>query len=166
MNRTIFLDRDDTIVPDKHYLDNVEGIELYEGAGEALRRMHDIGYLLVLVTNQSAIGRGYFPESIVHGQHARLADLLAPYGVCFETIRFCPHTPDDRCGCRKPEPGMLIDAGREIGTDFGRSWMIGNSEADVAAGLAAGCRSIQIVGEVDLAVAVRMIEEAEHNATD
>jgi histidinol-phosphate phosphatase family protein len=163
MSRTIFLDRDDTIVPDRHYLDNVEGIELLEGAGEALRRMHDLGYLLVLVTNQSAIGRGYFPESIVHAQHARLTELLAPYGVCFETIRFCPHTPVDRCGCRKPEPGMLIDAGREIGTDFSRSWMIGNSEADVGAGLAAGCRSIQIVGDVDLAEAARMIEEAEHS---
>lgn len=166
MNRTVFLDRDDTIVPDKHYLDNVEGIELIEGAGEALRRMHDLGYLLVLVTNQSAIGRGYVSESIVHAQHARLADLLAPYSVRFEAVRFCPHTPDDRCGCRKPEPGMLIDAGRKIRTDFSRSWMIGNSEADVGAGLAAGCRSIQIVGDVDLAEAARIIEEVEQKGPE
>jgi histidinol-phosphate phosphatase family protein len=166
MSRTIFLDRDDTIVPDRHYLDNVEGIELLEGAGQALRRMQDLEYQLVLVTNQSGIGRGYFPESIVHGQHARLATLLEPYGVRFETIRFCPHTPDDRCNCRKPEPGMLLDAGRELGTDFSRSWMIGNSEADVEAGVAAGCRSIQIVGGVDLAQAARIIEEAKFEVAD
>ena len=105
------------------------------------------------------------PHLVLHGQHARLADLLAPYGVRFEAIRFCPHTPDDRCGCRKPKPGMLFDAGGEIGTDFSRSWMIGNSEADVEAGAAAGCRSIQIIDDVDLAEAARIIAEAERDAS-
>ncbi len=164
MSRTIFLDRDDTIVPETPYLDHVEGIELLEGSGEALRRMQDLGYQLALVTNQSGIGRGYFPESMVHAQHARLAELLDAYGVRFETIRFCPHTPGDHCGCRKPEPGMLIDAGRELGTDFSRSWMIGNCETDVAAGKAAGCRSIQIVEGVDLTRAAQLIEEADRKA--
>ena len=164
MTRTIFLDRDDTIVPDHHYLDNVEGITLLDGVGDALRRMQDLGYQLVLITNQSGIGRGYFPESMVHAQHARLAELLEPHGVRFATIRYCPHTPDDHCGCRKPEPGMLLDAGQELGSDLSKSWMIGNSESDVGAGKAAGCRCIQITGDVDLAEAARIIEAEDGKA--
>jgi len=159
MSKTIFLDRDDTIVPDRDHLDNVEGIELLAGAGEALRTMKDLGFRLVLITNQSGIGRGYFPESMVHAQHERLTELLAPYGVEFDAIRFCPHTPGDGCECRKPMPGMLLDAGRELGSDFERSWMIGNAESDIAAGRAAGCRTIRITGQVDLATAARIIAE-------
>ena len=161
MSKTIFLDRDDTIVPDRDHLDNVEGIELLEGAGEALRAMQELGFRLVLITNQSGIGRGYFPESMVHAQHERLGELLAEYGVVFDAIRFCPHTPADGCECRKPMPGMLLDAGRELGSDFGRSWMIGNAESDVAAGRAAGCRTIRITDEVDIATAARIVAEHE-----
>jgi len=161
MNKTVFIDRDDTIVPDHGYLDNVEGIVLLEGAGDALRRIQDLGYKLVLVTNQSGIGRGYFPESTVGEQHARLADLLKDYGVSFDAVRYCPHKPDDGCGCRKPEPGMLLDAGRELDTDFSRSWMIGNAESDVGAGQAAGCRSIQVERGVDMRRAAEIIAEAE-----
>ena len=157
MNKTIFLDRDDTIVPDHNYLDNVEGIVLLEGAGEGLRMMKDLGYKLVLVTNQSGVGRGYFPESMVGLQHARLEELLSEFGVKFDAIRHCPHTPTDGCGCRKPRPGMLIDAGRELASDFGRSWMIGNSESDVQAGHAAGCQSIQVGEGVDLVRAAEII---------
>ena len=161
MNKTIFVDRDDTIVPDHHYLDNVEGIELLEGAGEGLRQMKGLGYKIALITNQSGVGRGYFPESMVGLQHKRLEELLSHYGVEFDTIRYCPHTPDDRCGCRKPEPGMLIDAGRELDTDFSRSWMIGNSEADVEAGHAVGCRSIQVSDNLNLVQAAEIIAEHE-----
>ena len=161
MRKTIFLDRDDTIVPDRDHLDNVEGIELLDGAGPALRAMRDLGFKLALVTNQSGIGRGWFPESIVHAQHDRLHDLLAEYGVVFDAVRFCPHKPDDGCACRKPMPGQLLDAGRELDTDFGRSWMIGNSESDIGAGRAAGCRTIQITGDTDLAHAAELIAEHE-----
>jgi len=159
VHKTVFLDRDDTIVPDRVYLDNVEGIELLEGAGEALLRLKRLGFKLVLVTNQSGIGRGYFPESVVAEQHARLERLLERFGVRFDAIRHCPHTPEEGCECRKPRPGMLLDAGHELGTDFSRSWMIGNSETDVAAGRAAGCRGIRITGEVDLARAVEIIAD-------
>jgi len=107
MHKTIFLDRDDTVVPDRGHLDNVEGIELLPGAGPALRTMRELGFKLVLVTNQSGIGRGWFPESIVHAQHDRLHELLADYGVVFDAIHFCPHKPDAGCACRKPMPGLL-----------------------------------------------------------
>jgi D-glycero-D-manno-heptose 1,7-bisphosphate phosphatase len=161
MNKTVFVDRDDTIVPDHGHLDNVEGIELLEGAGDALKRIQDLGYKLVLITNQSGIGRGWFPASIVDQQHARLAELLDPYGVRFDAERYCPHKPDDGCGCRKPEPGMLLDAGRELDTDFSRSWMIGNAESDIGAGLAAGCRCIRVEEGVDMRRAAEIIAESE-----
>lgn len=162
MIKTIFVDRDDTIVPDHHYLDNVEGIELLEGAGEGLRRMKDLGYKLALVTNQSGVGRGYFPESMVARQHTRLEELLAEFGVRFDAIRHCPHTPDDGCGCRKPQPGMLIAAGHELDTDFSRSWMIGNSESDVQAGRAVGCQSIRVGDDLNLVRAAEII--AQHDS--
>ena len=160
-NKTIFVDRDDTIVPDRVYLDNAEGIELLEGAGPTLRQLKDLGFKLALVTNQSGVGRGYFPESVLAEQHARLAELLAEFGVRFDAIRHCPHTPDDGCGCRKPQPGMLIDAGRELATDFSRSWMIGNSESDVEAGRAAGCQSIRVTDEVTLERAAQIVVKSE-----
>ncbi|MBW2422062.1 MAG: HAD family hydrolase [Deltaproteobacteria bacterium] len=161
MNKTIFVDRDDTICPDRKYLDNVEGLELLEGAGEGLRRMKELGYKIALITNQSGIGRGYFPESMVYKQHARLEELLSEYDVGFDTIRHCPHTPDDGCGCRKPQPGMLVAAGRELDTDFSSSWMIGNSEADVEAGHAVGCQSIQVGEDLNLTGAAEIIAEYE-----
>jgi D-glycero-D-manno-heptose 1,7-bisphosphate phosphatase len=161
MHKTIFLDRDDTVVPDRGHLDNVEGIELLPGAGPALRAMRDLRFKLVLVTNQSGIGRGWFPSSIVDAQHDRLHELLAEYGVVFDAIRYCPHKPDAGCSCRKPMPGLLLDAGRELDSDFERSWMIGNSESDVGAGIAAGCRTIQIIGETDLPRAAELIAEDE-----
>jgi D-glycero-D-manno-heptose 1,7-bisphosphate phosphatase len=161
MHKTIFLDRDDTIVPDRGHLDNVEGIELLAGAGRALQALRDLGFKLVLVTNQSGIGRGWFPESIVHAQHDRLHELLENYGVVFDAIRFCPHKPDEGCACRKPMPGLLLDAGRELGTDFECSWMIGNSESDIGAGRAAGCRTIRVGGDTDLARAADLIAEHE-----
>jgi D-glycero-D-manno-heptose 1,7-bisphosphate phosphatase len=161
MHKTIFIDRDDTVVPDRGHLDNVEGIELLPGAGAALRAMRELGFKLALVTNQSGIGRGWFPESMVHAQHDRLHELLADYGVAFDAIRFCPHRPDAGCACRKPKPGLLLEAGRALGSDFARSWMIGNSESDVGAGRAAGCRTIQIVGDTDLERAAKLIAEDE-----
>jgi D-glycero-D-manno-heptose 1,7-bisphosphate phosphatase len=161
MHKTIFLDRDDTIVPDHGHLDNVEGIVLLEGAGSALRAMRDLGFKLALVTNQSGIGRGWFPESIVHAQHDRLHELLEEYGVAFDAIRHCPHKPDDGCACRKPMPGLLLDAGRALDTDFERSWMIGNSRSDIQAGRAAGCRTIQITDDTNLVSAAEFIAEHE-----
>jgi D-glycero-D-manno-heptose 1,7-bisphosphate phosphatase len=161
MNKTIFVDRDDTIVPDRHYLDNVEGIELLRCAGEGLRLMKDLGFKIALITNQSGIGRGYFPESMVVLQHERLEKLLSEFSVRFDAIRHCPHTPGDGCGCRKPQPGMLIDAGHELDTSFSRSWMIGNSEADVQAGHAAGCRTIQVCEDLNLVHAAEIIAEYE-----
>ncbi len=147
--QAVFLDRDGTVIVDRNYLADVEGVELLPGAGEGLRAMSAMGFRLVLVTNQSGIGRGYFAEEVVWRQYERLQELLAPFGVAFEAMKLCPHAPDAGCGCRKPAPGMLLAAASELGIDCRGSFMVGDKEADVQAGHAAGCRSIRIGAEVE-----------------
>jgi histidinol-phosphate phosphatase family protein len=140
----VFLDRDGTVVIHHPYLDNAEDIELIDGVAEALRRLAGAGYLLVLVTNQSGVGRGYYPESVVLAQHARLAELLAAEGLVFSAYRYCPHGPEAGCTCRKPLPGMILDAAEELAVDLAASWMVGDAAGDTAAGRAAGCRAIRL----------------------
>ncbi len=147
MAKIVFLDRDGTVIEDRAYLGTAEDVVLLPGAGEALKALQDGGYPLVLVTNQSGVARGYYPEKIVLAQHDRLRQLLEAFGVRLAAIKYCPHHPDDNCHCRKPKPGMLLEAGRELGADFAGSWMIGDSRRDVQAGKTAGCRSIIVGGE-------------------
>ena len=150
MEKAVFIDRDGTVIIDRGYLDNVEGIELLHGSGDGLKKMKELGYKIVLITNQSGIGRGMFKESIVEKQHSRLAELLEPFGVTFATIKVCPHHPDEGCECRKPEPGMLLDAAEELNIDLDQSWMIGDKVSDVMAGKAVGCRTILFGGGEEL----------------
>ena len=138
----VFVDRDGTVIHDRAYLDNVEGVELLPGAAQALSALSEAGFLLVLATNQSGIGREFFTAETVVRQHRRLSQLLAPYGVAFADIQICPHTPADRCSCRKPEPGMLLRASRKLGVELSRSFMVGDKISDVEAGRRAGCRTV------------------------
>lgn len=144
LRKAVFLDRDGTVIPDHGYLANTEGVTLLPGAGEALQQLAAAGYLLVLVTNQSGIGRGYFTRAVVDAQHDRLCELLRPFGVAFAGIEVCPHLPDEKCDCRKPRPGMLHKAAKALGVDLFHSFMVGDKVADVIAGRAAGCRTIRI----------------------
>ncbi len=142
VQKAVFLDRDGTIIKDWGYLDNAEQVELLPGAAAALAVLVQRGFLLVLVTNQSGIGRGKFPRSVVEAQHARLHDLLAPFGVRFADIQICPHAPTVACSCRKPSPVMLVESARWLGVDLSRSFMVGDKPGDVEAGNRAGCRSV------------------------
>jgi D-glycero-D-manno-heptose 1,7-bisphosphate phosphatase len=139
-----FLDRDGTIVHDRHYLADPDGLELLAGAGAALRRLSELGFLLVVVSNQSGVGRGLFTLDDVERMNARLRDLLAREGVVLAGIYVCPHHPDDGCRCRKPEPGLIETAAAELGIDLGRSIMIGDRDSDVAAGAAAGLTAMRV----------------------
>ncbi len=142
MNKTIFLDRDGTIIEDHGYLDNAEAIELLPGVGDSLVELVKYGFQLILITNQSGIGRGKFGHDVVQAQNEKLQQLLKPYGIRFISMKYCPHHPDDECNCRKPEPGMILEAAEEENVDLGRSWMLGDKVSDVQAGKKAGCRTI------------------------
>ena len=152
MNKAVFLDRDGTVIRDHGYLDNEDDIELLDGAGDALQRLIRTGFKLILVTNQSGIGRGFFTSDVVEAQHRRLAELLTPWNVSFTSIEICPHAPDDDCDCRKPSPRLLLQAARTHDIDLHQSFMVGDKPSDVEAGRNSGCAaSIMIQGRADTA---------------
>lgn len=144
MRRAVFVDRDGTVVPDRGYLADVAGVELLPGAGTALRALSRRGFLLVLVTNQSGVGRGYFTLETVAAQHRRIEEFLSGFGVAFDGVEVCPHLPDAECDCRKPRPGMLMRAATRLGVDLATSFMVGDKTSDVEAGRAAGCSTVWI----------------------
>ena len=142
MRKAVFVDRDGTVIVERSYLGSVDGVELVPGAGAALAALRESGYDLVLVTNQSGIGRGYFPAEIVQAQNQRLSELLAPFGVFFADVEICPHAPGELCLCRKPEPGLVLTAAEKLGVELRASFMIGDKPTDVVAGKRAGCRTV------------------------
>jgi D-glycero-D-manno-heptose 1,7-bisphosphate phosphatase len=127
------IDREGTLVVERHYLADPEGVELVPGAIDALRRLRAAGYRLVLVTNQSGIARGLYTEADFHAVQARLAELLGAAGVRFDSIQFCPHHPDitGPCDCRKPAAGMFLRAAQDVPIDFARSIFVGDRLKDV-----------------------------------
>lgn len=150
-HRAIFLDRDGTLVHPRHYPSRPEHLRLYDGIGPELRALQRGGFHLVVITNQSGVARGYFTEAAVREMHEHLAGELALFGVRLDGIYYCPHHPDGvipelsmRCDCRKPQPGMLLEAAADLAVDLGRSWFVGDILDDVEAGNRAGCRTILV----------------------
>lgn len=162
--RAVFLDKDGTVIEDVPYNVDPERICLTRGAAAGLRALHTAGYRLIVVSNQSGVARGYFPETALAGVERRLRELLADQGVPLAGCYWCPHHPRGvvpaytcDCTCRKPAPGMLLQAARDQGIDLAASWMIGDSPADVEAGRGAGCRTVLVGGPFDLEAAARHI---------
>lgn len=147
----VFLDKDGTLVPDIPYNSDPALITFANGAPEALRAMAAAGYELVVVSNQSGVARGYFDASALEPMRRRLDELAAEAGARFAGCHFCPHHPEGSvaayrvsCDCRKPGPGMLLQAAGELRLDLGSSWMVGDILDDMEAGRAAGVRTILI----------------------
>ena len=158
-----FLDRDGTIIEHVHYLSDPALIRLLPGAAEALRQLRRAGFARVLVTNQSAVGRGMFTVERLEEIHAELERQLAASGATLDAIYYCTAAPadDDRTVIenpdRKPGPGMLLRAAEDLGLDLAASWMIGDLISDVLAGLNAGCRSILVRSGKDPAAEVETL---------
>jgi len=140
----VFLDRDGTVIVERHYLSDPDGVELLPGATEGLRRMQALGLPLILVTNQSGVGRGYFGPDAVERVHGRLLDLLEAQGIHLTGMYSCPHAPDEDCDCRKPLPGLIRNAAEELGLDTVRSFVIGDKPCDVNLGLVVNACSILV----------------------
>jgi D-glycero-D-manno-heptose 1,7-bisphosphate phosphatase len=141
----VFLDRDGTLVEEHHYLHDPERVALLPGTAAALARLARAGFALVLVTNQAGVARGLYGEEAVELVHRRLRELLAAGGVALDGVYYCPHHPDGLvagyargCGCRKPAPGMLEAAARDLDLDLAASYLVGNDPVDVGAARAAG----------------------------
>ena len=134
-----FIDRDGTINEEVNYLHEPDKTVILPGVKEALDIIHAHGYPAVIVTNQSGIGKGMYGPDAMRAVHERIRELLAP--SYFDAVYFCPHHPrhTGECDCRKPRPGMLLRAAREMGIDLTRSFMVGDRLSDIGAGIAAGC---------------------------
>lgn len=144
--RALFLDRDGVINVDHGYVARAQDFEPVEGVFDALRAAAAKGYLLVVVTNQSGIGRGYFSQEDYDRLEGHMRQLFASEGIDLAGIYHCPHDPAAACQCRKPEPGMLLRAAREHEIDLAQSVMVGDKLTDVAAGQAAGVGRAELVG--------------------
>lgn len=142
--RFVILDRDGTVIVERHYLSDPDGVELIDGAGAALRRLGDLGFGLVVVTNQSGVGRGLFSPERLEEIHARLEALLAVEGVHLAGIYSCLHHPDVGCACRKPRTGLLERAARELGFEPSRAFVVGDLASDVDLGRAVGATTVLV----------------------
>jgi D-glycero-D-manno-heptose 1,7-bisphosphate phosphatase len=143
-DKVVVLDRDGTIVFDRHYLSDPDGLEFLPGAADGLRAMHDAGYRLVVITNQSGVGRGMFSLQALQRMNERLMQMVAATGANLERIYCCPHRPEDRCDCRKPRPKLLLDAARELGFRPECSVVIGDKPSDVEFGAAVGATTMLV----------------------
>lgn len=143
MSTVVFwLDRDGTIVDDPGYLRDPGAVVLLPGAAEAVARLNQVG-TVVLVTNQSGIGRGYMGRDDVDAVHAVVVERLGAAGAHLDRIEICPHTPDDHCTCRKPGPDMILRARSALGA-FSAEYVIGDKLADLELARATGCHSILV----------------------
>jgi D-glycero-D-manno-heptose 1,7-bisphosphate phosphatase len=162
---TVFLDKDGTLIEDLPYNVDPRRVRFTLGAREAVRRLGAAGYRIVIATNQSGVARGYFDEAQLEALGRHLAADLADLGATLEAFYFCPHLPQAgnghsaepvnayaiECDCRKPEPGMVRRAARELGVDPARAWFVGDTWMDVLAGRRGGCRTIMVGPEHVLA---------------
>ncbi len=142
--RYALLDRDGTILTKHHYLSRVEDVALLPGAGAALRRLQRLGFGLIVITNQSGIGRGLVTLEQLAQIHARMLQLLEAAHVAVEAVYFCPHLPEEGCACRKPAPLLAYEAARRFGFALEESLVIGDNACDVEFGRQIGAFSVLV----------------------
>ena len=141
----VFIDRDGTLIREKNYLSEPGGVRLIAGAVDALKLLRRAGYALIMVTNQSGIGRGYFTEKQLHEVHRHLAALLKKEGAILDAIYYCPHHPDEDCKCRKPALGMVKAAKKQFNLDLRRSYAVGDHTNDFLLGQNMGGKGIFVL---------------------
>ena len=145
MKRAVFLDRDGTLIVEKNFLHRPEDVEVFPGAGHALKRLGDAGFQLIIVTNQSGIGRGYYTLAEAERVNERVCDDLARDGVRFAKIYIAPEAPDQPSRGRKPSPQFLFDARDELGLNLADSFMVGDKLIDLECGWNAGVKQSILV---------------------
>jgi D-glycero-D-manno-heptose 1,7-bisphosphate phosphatase len=152
LKKAVFVDRDGTLNVEKNYLYRIEDFEFIPGVPEAIRRLRERGFLVIVVTNQSGVGRGYFTLAEVDALHRHIQNELKEAGTCIDGFYVCPHHPTEGvgefrrdCDCRKGAPGLLLEAAAEHHIDLSRSYMVGDKLADVEAGERAGCSPLLVM---------------------
>lgn len=162
----ILLDRDGTIIVDKHYLSDPDEVELFPNSAKGLKVMQDAGYGLIVTTNQSGIGRGYYSEKDMKAVNGRMAELLAERGIEIKAVYFCPHAPDQKCDCRKPAPGMFDQAIAQFGMNPEECFVIGDKLCDVELGMARKAGAILVRTGKGLKEETKCVGKADYIADD
>jgi len=147
MQKAVFLDRDGVINIDKAYVSKIEDFEFCEGVFETLGHFQKLGYLLILVTNQSGIGRGYYSEEDFQKLTSWMRQELLHVKITIDAVYHCPHAPETNCACRKPKSGMFEEAIKAFDIDVTHSWMIGDKPSDIEAALGAGITNTILLGK-------------------
>ena len=146
-NKAVFLDRDGVINKEVNYLSDPNDFEFIEGSIEALRILKKKGYLLLIITNQSGIARGYFTDKILDKIHEKMINLLKNEGVALDGIYYCPHHPDftGSCDCRKPNADLIFKARNQFNIDLSNSFMVGDTLNDIKTGKNANCKTVLVL---------------------
>jgi D-glycero-D-manno-heptose 1,7-bisphosphate phosphatase len=143
--RAVFLDRDGTIAEEVGYANHISRFVVYPFAATAIRRLNEAGLPVIVVTNQSGVARGFFPESLIGRMHEKMVEELAAGGAHVDGMYYCPHIRDDQCSCRKPLPGMLEQAAREHNLEISGSVLVSDRYNDIQMGHETGCRTILVL---------------------
>jgi D-glycero-D-manno-heptose 1,7-bisphosphate phosphatase len=181
MNRAAFLDRDGVInrkAREGEYVTHWEDVQILPGVVEAITLLNQAGVRVIVASNQRCVAKGLITIFDLEVLHRRMCEVVASHGAKIDAIYYCPHEMQPPCRCRKPQPGMLLDAARDHDIDLSSSWMIGDSHADVEAGRNAGCKTALLAARDDsvktnadivarsLLEAIRQILELEQDVTD
>jgi D-glycero-D-manno-heptose 1,7-bisphosphate phosphatase len=150
--KAIFLDRDGVINQDPpHYAHRIDQLALIDGSGQAIRALNDAGFTVIIITNQSGVAKGLYPEEDFHIFNNAMLELLAGHNASVDAIYYCPHHPEAKvekyrvnCTCRKPKPGMLIEGGKRFDINFTSSFLVGDKWSDIEAGRSVGCKTILV----------------------
>lgn len=147
MKRAVFLDRDGVInrkAPEGEYVTRWEEMEILPGVPKAVSLLNEAGYSVIVVTNQRCVAKGLVTEAEINALHRRMCRELSTAGATIDAAYYCPHQNTPPCSCRKPAPGMLLSAARDHQIDLTESWMVGDSDIDIAAGKNAGCKTARL----------------------
>jgi len=156
--KTVFLDRDGVINQERSdYVKSISELEIYPNVAKNIKLLKDAGFLVVVITNQSAVNRGIVTPEMINQIHNSIQNHLKKYGTFLDGFYYCPHIPNENCNCRKPKSGLLEKAILELNIDLNSSWMIGDSDSDIEAANSVGCKAIKISESFSLDNAVEKI---------
>ncbi len=158
MQKVVFLDRDGVINKNrKNYVKNVDELEIFPEIGNLIKLLKNNGFLIIVITNQSAINRGLTTHNKINEIHNKIQKYLEQFMTSIDYFYYCPHTPEEKCVCRKPNPGLILKAATEHSIDLQSSWFIGDQETDMLAAKNAGCNHFLVKNSTEMNNAVKQI---------
>ena len=154
----VFLDRDGVLNKLKYdYVKSIDELDIFSFIPKPIKKIHSLGFLVIVVTNQSAINRGFTSHQKISEIHEKIQSFLKSFGTKVDAFYYCPHMPNESCMCRKPKPGLLFKASDDWNIDLKSSWMIGDNDSDILAGKNAGCHTIKLIHQNELVSCVNQI---------